>query len=376
MANALGQRLAAPMFLLALSVGPLGAQPDSCGHLGQSFPLSSPVLMVGLSDLLSSDSATREARTRSVISTSGVLGHRYGPSRLCLSFDHARYRLMTDCLVLAFDWDELDVDRDDAERLLAQWSGRWVMVSGFLSPESDRSQLGERGEIGVLTLSLRRSPTGRLYPSDCLGYDGPMRPSGEEEFDRARGLGGSRCRRSLIPFNGGDAWACLERYEPIIWLRKGPIPSVDDVGSVQKDHRIAFDPPPPYAARDIWEFTPIVEGIYLFTLADGRLFALANDDVRELDSDRVDQLRRTHELDLVYYRVRPRNTEEAGPRTALRVIGADLTPETLWESKDWTLTHIKKPVGGEPLVIFVTRDSERRALSLDTKGTWVELPLE
>lgn len=162
-----------------------------------------------------------------------------------------------------------------------------------------------------------------------------------------RGLGGGKCwSPGLVAFSGGQAWACLKRYEPVIWLRKGQIRHIDDVEPVEEDHRIPFNVPPPYAARDIWEFAPIEEGVYLFTLADGRLFVLNDDQVSELDSREVDQLKRTHESDVVYYRVRDRISADAQPRTALRSIRADLKPEILWESQEWTLNHIGVRPGG------------------------------
>ena len=324
---------------------------------------------VTLAELLEPGALERAAARRQELRVAGVLTHGRTPLRyLCVSPRHPRPLSSPECLLLSFEWKALGVHEDEAARIFAQWTGRRVSISGFIAPGS--VPVGP-GHLCVQAIGLidRTEPS---PPSYCPDYTGPLQPSADEVRDRESGVSAS-CRGEWISFDTGGARACIERYEPVIWLRRKPLGFHAKLLPQPGDERLAFDVPAPYAGRDIWEFAPLAETVHLFTLVDGRLFALAQGVVTEIDGPRVDQLRRTPESDVVYYRLRTPTAGGGAVVSEIRAIDESLTPRTIWRSDSERINLIRAR-SGWPLTLFVEGGLGDRTLTRGENGDWIESP--
>lgn len=334
-------------------LGSSGASVDSCLSYGD--PESQ--LEVRLSDLLASrDLLARTAAEGTPVTTRGTLDLGMSPLPYLCVPERGQ------CLLLGFDWDAIGIQKEELAPILSQWAGSEVVVSGFLSTDSVRSLIA-RG----IRLIEKPEPVPRSY---CVGYTGPLQPSAEEQRVRRLGVPTVCSNDQWIPFHGGRAAACLEEYEPVIWLGQF-FEAPGTLRLVPSEEPLTFDLPAPYAARDIWEFTPVTEEVHLLTLFDGRLFSLAGGRLRELDGPKVDQLSRLGEPDVVYYRLRKKTAEGAPSVAELRAVDEQLAPRTLWSSAMESLNYISVQ-HDRPLTLFVEdRSGAKRILVRSDDGEWV-----
>ena len=128
--------------LLAISAD---ATPDeSCGSLGRPNPAKRAAPIVAL---LGGGSDYEDKRVGVV----GVLWtERLGDS-LCLTAEHSRRGIGSNCLQLSFEMDRLGGKEEEVRRVLELWNGEYVHVEGVLfSRSGSLRRLCRRAEIRVV----------------------------------------------------------------------------------------------------------------------------------------------------------------------------------------------------------------------------------
>ena len=350
------------LFTLQISsVGPL------CDQLGNLDPNSER-------STLATPSLSGVAYDQKVVVVKGFLREGFQDDYLCRSKEAAIRLSLEDCFRLFYDWETLGAKEAKVRRVLRQWKGAQLKLSGhFRGNNVSSGRFVENGRAGQLEdISWVRNIDQGPRESYCLEYSGPGTPSRWEQELPPFAEGEMRClmeteRMLLSPLRP----LCVDPVKQVVWI---PYSEQGESGSprVARHRSEPFVLPSPYATRDLQNFAVLKEDLFLFTLPDRHLYLWDGVRSRELVGGEVDQVRGDGE-GAALYRATELGSEGKLSWNALVWINSKLETDVLWESDRDRLERFFWRKSGRRLEIVV-RDGDSLRLYHPSAGGWTPAP--
>lgn len=355
-------------FLLALQ---LDASQPRCAELGNfepgtARPWSS---LLGISTLF---------HNGEVVVLTGFLREGLGDDFLCTTRRATLKEFsVAECYRLTYNWEAFAAEEAEVRRVLRQWRGGRVEVSGRLEVAqlSPARLIGKEPPGGLGNVSWVRNLEQGAQEPYCLGYTGPTRASPWERELGPVSNGESRCLDTaavlLLPM---PLHVCVDPIEPVVWIPSGEQATGTKFGDVvrHKYRAVPFVPPAPYATRDLQYFAPLRQDLFLFTLPDDNLYLWEGSESRKLVDKEVDQVQGDGRGSALYRATR-RDSEGDVSWNALIWINTDLETEVLWQSDQARLERFYWRTASPQLEIVVREGGSLQLYRPSTNG-WTLVP--
>lgn len=253
-----------------------------------------------------------------LLQTTGVIHMEFEGSVLCRIPASRERDTWRDCLPVSLDWARLGGDQKRVWRVLEQWNGKTVRIEGIFYPKEEGYSGPEGRLLCVRNVELLED-RGRPSRSYCLGDRSP-RPAGlliAEVPDNGRRRGIREVQPGVLAF--------LDATSLAVRILRG-------AGANLQKTEVRLSLPPPFQSGwDVWEFQPINESTFVFTLVDDVLYGFKNGVVHRLEEAEVDLLRSSQRGGVLF-----RSRRFDGGKlvsTALKRVNADLEIEARWASE-------------------------------------------
>ncbi len=292
-----------------------------------------------------------------IVRTSGELDVGTGSNFLCPpSYGLSSSRPPFHCRQVAFDWGALGTNPRDGTRILRQWRGAQVEITGTLHPNPDRrgNTFEDLGAIDdVSSVRVLSEPPASEY---CIGAELPGLPSPWEERSRTTARNEAVCVDGTYSHQSSEVAYCLEPTKPRLW-RIESAKTESGSWTVSDYAEQPFVPPTPFATRDVFELTAVKDRVF-FTLFSGELFLWDRVSTKSLREASVDLLNNTSR-EFLYYRVRELSPMGTVVWNAVERASPEGEIETVWKSSTERVNYLRVHPSGDLQIFLFTKTGRR-----------------